>query len=239
MSLRKGVASAIIDPDHLFCGPGTQPEQGDDEMSEGLTRRQQEIADYLRERARRGAYPPSVREIGMAVGLSSSSTVQNHLNVMERKGFIRRDPTKSRTVSLTDSDGAAGVVRLPLVGQVAAGAPLLAEQNIEEHLTMGADIAGDADSFVLRVKGDSMIGDGIFDGDLVVVKPTAEVPNGTLAVARLENRTTGESEVTVKRFYREAGKIRLQPANDAYQPIIVDDCSLEGRVVAVIRLLRP
>ncbi len=208
-------------------------------MSEGLSRRQQEIADYLRDRSRRGAYPPSVREIGLAVGLSSSSTVQNHLNAMERKGFIRRDPTKSRTVSLTDSDGSSdGVFRLPLVGQVAAGAPLLAEQNIEDHLSVGAEIAGDADSFVLRVKGDSMIGDGIFSGDLVVVKPTSEVSNGTLAVVRLENSTTGESEVTVKRFYREDGKIRLQPANDAYQPIVVKDCLIEGRVTAVIRLLR-
>ncbi len=208
-------------------------------MTEGLSRRQQEIADYLRDRSRRGAYPPSVREIGLAVGLSSSSTVQNHLNAMERKGFIRRDPTKSRTVSLTDSDGSSdGVFRLPLVGQVAAGAPLLAEQNIEDHLSVGAEIAGDADSFVLRVKGDSMTGDGIFSGDLVVVKPTSEVSNGTLAVVRLENSTTGESEVTVKRFYREDGTIRLQPANDAYQPIVVKDCLIEGRVTAVIRLLR-
>ncbi|MHB8312414.1 MAG: transcriptional repressor LexA [Candidatus Dormibacteria bacterium] len=208
-------------------------------MTEGLSRRQQEIADYLRDRSRRGAYPPSVREIGLAVGLSSSSTVQNHLNAMERKGFIRRDPTKSRTVSLTDSDGSSdGVFRLPLVGQVAAGAPLLAEQNIEDHLSVGAEIAGDADSFVLRVKGDSMTGDGIFSGDLVVVKPTSEVSNGTLAVVRLENSTTGESEVTVKRFYREGGTIRLQPANDAYQPIVVKDCLIEGRVTAVIRLLR-
>ena len=208
-------------------------------MTEGLSRRQQEIADYLRDRSRRGAYPPSVREIGLAVGLSSSSTVQNHLNAMERKGFIRRDPTKSRTVSLTDSDGSSdGVFRLPLVGQVAAGAPLLAEQNIEDHLSVGPEIAGDADSFVLRVKGDSMTGDGIFSGDLVVVKPTSEVSNGTLAVVRLENSTTGESEVTVKRFYREDGTIRLQPANDAYQPIVVKDCLIEGRVTAVIRLLR-
>ncbi|MHB1525618.1 MAG: transcriptional repressor LexA [Candidatus Dormibacteria bacterium] len=208
-------------------------------MSEGLSPRQQEIAEYLRARARRGAYPPSVREIGAAVGLSSSSTVQNHLNVMERKGIIHRDPTKSRTVSLTESDGAAdGVIRLPLVGQVAAGAPLLAEQNIEDHLALGKEIAGDADSFALRVKGESMLGDGIFDGDLVVVKPAAEVPNGTLAVVRLENRTTGESEVTVKRFYREGGKIRLQPSNEAYAPIIVEDAVLEGRVIAVIRLLR-
>ena len=208
-------------------------------MTESLSPRQQEIVEYLRTRARRGAYPPSVREIGLAVGLSSSSTVQNHLNVMERKGFIRREPTKSRTVSLMTSEvQAQGVLRLPLVGQVAAGAPLLAEQNIEDYLSLGSEIAGDSDSFILRVKGESMLGDGIFDGDLVVVKPASEVPNGTLAVVRIDNPTTGESEVTVKRFYREGGKIRLQPSNEAYAPLVVDSAELEGRVVAVIRLLR-
>jgi repressor LexA len=158
---------------------------------------------------------------------------------MERKGFIRRDPTKSRTVSLMTSEvQAQGVLRLPLVGQVAAGAPLLAEQNIEDYLSLGSEIAGDSDSFILRVKGESMLGDGIFDGDLVVVKPASEVPNGTLAVVRIDNPTTGESEVTVKRFYREGGKIRLQPSNEAYAPLVVDSAELEGRVVAVIRLLR-
>ena len=208
-------------------------------MSEGLHPRQEEIVEYLRSRSLEGGYPPSVREIGRAVGLSSSSTVQNHLNVLERKGLIRRDPTKSRTVSLMTSEvQGQGVLRLPLVGQVAAGAPLLAEQNIEDHLSLGPEIAGDSDSFILRVKGESMLGDGIFDGDLVVVKPVSEVPNGTLSVVRVDNPTTGESEVTVKRFYREGGKIRLQPSNEAYAPLVVDSAELEGRVVAVIRLLR-
>ncbi|HVD02846.1 MAG TPA: transcriptional repressor LexA [Candidatus Dormibacteraeota bacterium] len=209
-------------------------------MSESLTPRQQEIFDYLRSRATRGEYPPSVREIGIAVGLSSSSTVQNHLNVMERKGVIRRDPTKSRTVSLTDSPTVPGnAFSLPLVGQVAAGAPVLAQENIEDHIYLGAQIAGDGDSYVLRVKGDSMIGDGIFDGDLVVVKPTRETPNGSLAVVRVENPTTGEGEVTVKRLYREGGRLRLQPSNPAYEPLVVDAAEVEGRVSAVIRLLRP
>ncbi len=208
-------------------------------MGDELTPRQQEIADYLRARARRGEYPPSVREIGLAVGLSSSSTVQNHLNVMERKGVIRRDPTKSRTVSLTDSLGQrVDAFSLPLVGQVAAGAPILAEQNVEDHIALGPEIARDQGSFVLRVKGDSMIGDGIFDGDLVVVKPTSDAPNGALAVVRLENTTTGEAEVTVKRFYKEAGRGRLQPSNPAYEPILASDAKVEGRVSAVIRLLQ-
>jgi repressor LexA len=124
-----------------------------------------------------------------------------------------------------------------LVGQVAAGAPLLAEQNIEEHLAIGPEIAGGEDSFLLRVRGESMLGDGIFDGDLVVVKPTPDVPNGTVAVVRLESQETGESEVTVKRLYRERGHVRLQPSNDAFEPLIVNDARIEGRVVAVIRVL--
>lgn len=210
-------------------------------MHEGLHPRQEEIVEYLRTRSLDGGYPPSVREIGRAVGLSSSSTVQNHLNVLERKGLIRRDPTKSRTVLLTDfsapSSGSTRAFWLPLVGQVAAGAPLLAEQNIEEHLAIGPEIAGGEDSFLLRVRGESMLGDGIFDGDLVVVKPTPDVPNGTVAVVRLESQETGESEVTVKRLYRERGHVRLQPSNDAFEPLIVDDARIEGRVVAVIRVL--
>jgi repressor LexA len=210
-------------------------------MSEGLHPRQKEIVDYLRSRSGDGAYPPSVREIGRAVGLSSSSTVQNHLNVLERKGIIRRDPTKSRTVLLTDfSSPERTPLRaflLPLVGQVAAGAPLLAEQNIEDHVAIGPEIAGGDDSFLLRVRGESMLGDGIFDGDLVVVKPSPEVPDGTVAVVRVESAETGESEVTVKRVYREGGQLRLQPSNDAFDPLIVRDAHIEGRVVAVIRVL--
>jgi repressor LexA len=210
-------------------------------MSEGLHPRQEEIVEYLRSRSLEGGYPPSVREIGRAVGLCSSSTVQNHLNVLERKGLIRRDPTKSRTVLLTDfsapTSGSSRAYWLPLVGQVAAGAPLLAEQNIEEHLAIGPEIAGGEDSFLLRVRGESMLGDGIFDGDLVVVKPTPDVPNGTVAVVRLESQETGESEVTVKRLYRERGHVRLQPSNDAFEPLIVSDARIEGRVVAVIRVL--
>ncbi|HVB14082.1 MAG TPA: transcriptional repressor LexA [Candidatus Dormibacteraeota bacterium] len=210
-------------------------------MPEGLHPRQQEIVEYLRSRSVDGGYPPSVREIGRAVGLSSSSTVQNHLNVLERKGLIHRDPTKSRTVLLTDASGppghSASVYWLPLVGQVAAGAPLLAEQNIEDRLAIGPEIAGGDDSFVLRVRGESMHGDGIFDGDLVVVKPGTDIANGAVTVVRLESPETGESEVTVKRLYREGGHIRLQPSNDAFTPLIVDDAHIEGKVVAVIRVL--
>ncbi|MGH7640741.1 MAG: transcriptional repressor LexA [Candidatus Dormibacteria bacterium] len=210
-------------------------------MTEGLHPRQAEILDYLRQRSQDGGYPPSVREIGRAVGLSSSSTVQNHLNLLERKGLIRRDPTKSRTVLLTQHGSPRGArpgFLLPLVGQVAAGAPLLAEQNVEEHLVLGPEIAGGEGSFLLRVRGESMRGDGILDGDLVVVKPDSDAPNGSVAVVRLESPETGESEVTVKHLYRERGRLRLEPSNDAFRPILTDHGHVEGRVVAVIRLLR-
>ncbi len=211
-------------------------------MPEDLHPRQQEIIEYLRSRSVDGGYPPSVREIGRAVGLSSSSTVQNHLNVLERKGLIHRDPTKSRTVLLTDfsapTANSTDAYWLPLVGQVAAGVPLLAEQNIEDRLAVGPEIAGGDDSFLLRVRGESMQGDGIFDGDLVVVKPRSDVPNGAVAVVRLESPETGESEVTVKRLYRESGHLRLQPSNDAFAPLIVEDAHIEGKVVAVIRVIK-
>lgn len=212
-------------------------------MPEGLHPRQEEIVQYLRSRSIEGGYPPSVREIGRAVGLSSSSTVQNHLNVLERKGLIRRDPTKSRTVLLTDFSAplssSTRTYLLPLVGQVAAGAPLLAEQNIEDHIAIGPEIAGGSDSFLLRVRGESMRGDGIFDGDLVVVRPDQDVTNGTVAVVRIESLETGESEVTVKRVYREHGQLRLQPSNDAFEPMIVEAAHIEGKVVAVIRVIGP
>ncbi len=209
---------------------------------DSLSPRQRQIVEYLRERSRVGAYPPSVRDIGRAVGLTSSSTVQTHLNTLERLGLIHRDPTKSRTVTLAEAldtrQRLAGARPLPLVGQVAAGAPLLAEQNIEDQIVLGPEISGGDDSFLLRVRGDSMTGDGIFDGDLVVVRPGSQPEEGSLVVARLENVATGEPEVTVKRLFREPGRVRLQPSNPAYEPIFAENVRIEGRVGAVIRLLR-
>jgi repressor LexA len=212
-------------------------------MADALNPRQREILEFLREHKRSHAYPPTVREIGTAVGLSSSSTVQNHLNALEQKGFIRRDPTKSRTVEVVgDEQNGSNVVALraftvPLIGRVAAGSPVLAEENIEDTLTVGPEIAGD-DSYALRVHGDSMIEAGIYDGDIVVVRPQREASNGTIVVARIENENTGEHEVTVKRFYREGGRVRLQPENSTMEPIFPRDLTLEGTVTAVIRLLR-
>ncbi|HZB96956.1 MAG TPA: transcriptional repressor LexA [Candidatus Sulfotelmatobacter sp.] len=212
-------------------------------MPDPITPRQKAILEFLRKHAQQHAYPPTVREIGLAVGLSSSSTVQNHLNTLEAKGYIRRDPTKSRTVEVTDGEGlqerAARVLSLPLVGRVAAGSPVLAAENIDDYVAVGPEIAGDDASFLLTVTGDSMIEAGIYDGDLVVVRPRREAPpNGTIVVARIENEMTGEGEVTVKRFYKEASRIRLQPENAALQPIYVRDLELEGVVTAVIRVIR-
>jgi len=213
-------------------------------MPDALNPRQRQILEFLREHARNHAYPPTVREIGLAVGLSSSSTVQNHLNSLEAKGFIHRDPTKSRTVEVVGRETAVRnrpiSLSLPLVGQVAAGTPVLAEENIEDHIAVGPEIAGGEDAYALTVHGDSMIGAGILDGDMVIVTPRRDPPpNGTIVVARIENPTTGEGEVTVKRFYRESGRIRLQPENPALPPIYAgSELSLEGVVTAVIRVLR-
>ena len=209
-------------------------------MPEVLTNRQREILDYLRKMLREKAYPPTVREIGLAIGLSSSSTVQNHLNTLERKGYIHRDPSKSRAIELVEKDPGAGsqpnnIVRLPIIGQVAAGTPILAESNVEDHVEVASGLFGE-DSFLLRVRGDSMIDDGIMDGDLVAVRPGHEAKNGAVVVARLEHPETGESEATVKRLYREPSGYRLEPANPAHQPIRVRDLSVEGIVVGVLRV---
>lgn len=213
-------------------------------MPQHLNPRQRQILDYLKEHARRHSYPPTVREIGQAVGLSSSSTVQNHLNTLEQRGYIRRDPSKSRTVEVVDEGvaamprHAATIISLPLVGRVAAGTPILAEENIEERLSVGPEIARSDDSYALTVHGDSMIGAGINDGDIVVVRPRRDAPaDGTIVVARMENEQTGESEVTVKRFYQENGRVRLQPENPALEAMFPASLTLEGVVTAVIRLL--
>ncbi|MFZ0181170.1 MAG: transcriptional repressor LexA [Candidatus Dormiibacterota bacterium] len=211
-------------------------------MPDSLNPRQRQILDYLRDHSRNHSYPPTVREIGRAVGLSSSSTVQNHLNTLETRGFITRDPAKSRTVEIVNAEAPrsrGNIVHLPLVGRVAAGTPVLAVENVEEHLDVGTEIAGGDDSYALTVHGESMIDAGIRDGDMVVVSPRRDAPaNGTIVVARIENEHTGESEVTVKRFFREAGRIRLQPENSTMEPIYARELQLEGVVVAVIRLLK-
>ncbi len=201
-------------------------------MSQEITDRQSKILEYIRDVTRSRNYPPSVREIGEAVGLSSSSTVHNHLNQLERRGLIKRDPSKSRTVQLVqdvrDEQLRRNAVPVPVVGHVAAGTPILAEQNIEDHLMLSRDIAQEG-WFALRVRGDSMVNAGILDGDLVIVKPQPDAPDGTIVVALVEE------EATVKRLDRSAGHVRLVAENPAYAPIEPETASMVGEVKGLIR----
>jgi repressor LexA len=196
-----------------------------------LTKRQKEIFDFIGKYATKYGYPPTVREIGKAVGLHSSSTVHAHLANLEKIGLLRRDPTKPRAIELL-VDKAKKAVRpagLPLVGQVAAGSPILAEENIEDYLEIPDVIGGEDGDYILRVRGDSMIGAGILEDDFVVVRPIETADDGEIVVAMI-----GE-EATVKSFYREPDQVRLEPANDAYEPIRSTDVQLLGRVVGVFR----
>ncbi|MDR1013983.1 MAG: transcriptional repressor LexA [Coriobacteriales bacterium] len=223
----------------------------------GLSERQQDILDFLEGFIAKNGYPPSVREIGEAVGLSSSSTVHSHLNTLENKGFIRRDPSSARALTITgqggrraggrrpseaeghraDGQGASldrlprNVVELPVVGRVAAGAPILAEQNVEESFVLPTQVVGDTGSFLLTVKGESMIEAGILDGDYVVVKEQPTANNGEIVVALLDD------EATVKTFYREPDRIRLQPENPNMAPIYTRDVTILGKVIALLRTL--
>ena len=196
-----------------------------------LTKRQKEIFDFIRRYASRYGYPPTVREIGKAVGLHSSSTVHAHLANLEKVGLLRRDPTKPRAIELL-VDRAKRAVRgpgLPVVGHVAAGEPVLAEENIEEYVQLPSVIGGEQGDYILRVRGDSMRDAGILEGDYVVVSAADDADNGEIVVALLED------EATVKRFYREKDRVRLQPANKAYKPIRTRDARVLGRVVGVYR----
>ncbi len=201
-----------------------------------LTGRQQEIWDFLIDYVDRHGYPPTVREIGEAVGLASPSTVHAHLANLERAGLLKRDPTKPRALELVGRErreSAAALEKLPLVGQIAAGGPLLAEQNVEDHLAVPETLRGD---FLLRVKGDSMIKAGILDGDVVVVQRTQDARNGEIVVA-LAGADESADEATVKRFFRENGRVRLQPENDALEPIYAEHVQILGRVTGVFREL--
>jgi repressor LexA len=198
-----------------------------------LTKRQQEIFDFIKRYTAEFGYPPTVRDIGKAVGLASSSTVHAHLANLERIGMLRRDPTKPRAIEMLDR-ATAGVKAmlspgLPLVGQVAAGAPIVAEENIEEYIQTPEFAGGDAGSYLLRVRGESMKDVGILEGDLVVVKPQDTAEDGEIVVALV-----GE-EATVKRFFRESDHIRLQPENSEMEPIIATDVQVLGRVVGLMR----
>jgi repressor LexA len=202
-----------------------------------LTGRQQEIWDFLVDYVDAHGYPPTVREIGEAVGLASPSTVHAHLANLERAGLLKRDPTKPRAVELVGREPresqAAKMDKLPLLGQIAAGGPLLAEQDIEDHLAVPETLRGD---FLLRVKGESMINAGILDGDIVVVQRAQDARNGEIVVA-LAGDDESADEATVKRFFRENGRVRLQPENDSLEPIYADHVQILGRVTGVFRSL--
>lgn len=200
-----------------------------------LSKRQEDILDYIKEQVRLKGYPPSVREIGEAVGLASSSTVHGHLARLESKGLIRRDPTKPRAIEILDPEAdftiKAGVVHVPLVGKVTAGLPITAVENIEEYFPLPESFGTTEDNlFMLEIVGNSMIEAGILNGDYVVVKQQQTANNGDIVVAMTE-----ENEATVKRFFKEKSYFRLQPENSSMDPIIVEQVSILGKVVGVYR----
>lgn len=205
-----------------------------------LTGKRRQILEFIADHIQRNGYPPSVREIGEAVGLSSSSTVHTHLQLLQREGFLRRDPTKPRTLSVSfePTSGAAISVRpvahVPLVGSVAAGTGVLAEENIEDVLPIAEDLTGPGQLFMLKVRGDSMIEAGIFDGDFVVVRTQPEANNGEIVVAGIN-----DEEATVKTFRRDGNKVVLVPANSAFAEMVFDanEVTIYGKVVTVLRRL--
>ena len=206
----------------------------------GLSKRQAEILDYIVRQINLKGYPPSVREIGEAVGLQSSSTVHNHLTQLEQKGYIRRDPTKPRAIMILKTNDEMDVfyeedkpfdemINVPIIGSVAAGTPILASQNVEDTITFPMHLIRNNNSFMLRVKGDSMINVGIFDGDLLIVTPQKVANNGDIVVAVIGDEA--------KTFYKENGHIRLQPENDAMEPIYVTEVELAGKVTGLFRTM--
>ena len=200
-----------------------------------LSKRQEAILEFIKDEVRSKGYPPSVREIGEAVGLASSSTVHGHLARLETKGFIRRDPTKPRAIEILDQDDQTipktGVVHVPLVGKVTAGEPISAFEDIQEYFPLPNSYGTSEDQlFMLEIMGESMIEAGILDGDYVIVKKAASANNGEIVVAMTE-----DDEATVKRFFKEKDYFRLQPENSSMEPIIVNSVSILGKVVGLYR----
>jgi repressor LexA len=199
-------------------------------MDLNLTKRQSEIFEYIKGHLDKTGYPPTVREIGSALGLHSPSTVHAHLAKLESSGVLRRDPSKPRAIEIL-VERTKRVMRpaIPLIGEVAAGTPILAEENVEDQLEIPAMIGADDGDYALKVRGDSMRDAGIFGGDYVVVHPVDDADNGQIVVAMIED------EATVKRFFREGESIRLQPENPAYEPIVSADVEVLGKVIGVFR----
>lgn len=204
-------------------------------MSQGkITAKQQEILEYIKETILKKGYPPAVREICEAVRLKSTSSVHSHLEQLEKNGYIRRDPTKPRTIEIIDDCfnlTRREVVNVPLIGTVAAGAPILAQENIENYFPIPVEMLPNKETFMLNVKGDSMIDAGIFNGDKVIVEQTSTARNGEIVVALVDD------SATVKTFYKENGHFRLQPENPALEPIIVDEVNILGKVIGLFRMM--
>lgn len=202
-------------------------------MSYGrITDKQREILEYIKKEILNRGYPPTVRDICEAVNLKSTSSVHSHLETLEKNGYIRRDPTKPRAIEIVDDNfnlTRREFANVPLIGQVAAGQPLLAVENIESYFPIPTEFMPNAESFMLKVKGESMINAGIFDGDNILVEKCDNVHNGDIVVALIDD------SATVKTFYKEYGHIRLQPENDTMDPIIVPDCKIVGKVFGVFR----
>ncbi len=201
---------------------------------ERITEKQTEILEYIKECVLKKGYPPSVREICEAVHLKSTSSVHSHLETLEEKGYIRRDPTKPRTIEIIDEEFnpvRRELVNVPLIGTVAAGQPILAEENISDYFPIPADVLPNADIFMLEVKGDSMINAGILNGDKVIVRIQNTAENGDKVVALLDD------SATVKTFYKEKDRFRLQPENDSMEPIFSDSIQILGKVIGIFRIM--
>ncbi len=200
-----------------------------------ITAKQQEILEYIKSEIVNKGYPPAVREICGAVHLKSTSSVHSHLETLEKNGFIRRDPTKPRAIEIIDDDfnlSRREIISVPVIGSVAAGEPIFADQNIESYMPVLPEDMPDGQAFMLRVKGESMVNAGIFDGDRVLVKKQESAENGDIIVALVEDAAT------VKTFYKENGHFRLQPENDTMQPIILDDVTVLGKVTGLFRIYK-
>ena len=199
-----------------------------------ISSKQREILEYIKQEILNKGYPPAVREICEAVHLKSTSSVHSHLETLEKNGYIRRDPTKPRAIEIIDDNfnlTRREVVNVPIIGQVAAGLPLLAVENIENYFPIPTEFMPNAETFMLKVKGDSMINAGIFNGDKILVQKQSDAQNGDIVVALVDD------SATVKTFYKEDGHFRLQPENDTMDPIIVNECSILGKVFGIMRFL--
>lgn len=199
-----------------------------------ISNKQKEILEYIKQEILNKGYPPAVREICEAVGLKSTSSVHSHLETLEKNGYIRRDPTKPRAIEIMDDSfnlTRREVVNVPIIGRVAAGEPLLAVENVENYFPIPAEFLPNEETFMLNVKGESMINAGIYDGDQILVQKQSNARNGEMVVALVED------SATVKTFYKEDGYYRLQPENDTMDPIIVPDCTVLGKVIGVFRFL--